>query len=87
MYKITNIIFSIIIILFFLTIFNYYSSNKNIKKINLNRSNFNYNLKGKILNLPILSNNTKNVIEFNSSFSNEIKSNESRNFWDLLKSK
>ncbi len=87
MYKITNIIFSIIIILFFFTIFNYYSSNKNIKKINLNRSNFNYILKGKILNLPILSNNTKNVIEFNSSFSNEIKSNESRNFWDLLKSK
>ena len=87
MYKITNIIFSIIIILFFFTIFNYYSSNKNIKKINLNRSNFSDVLKGKTLNLPILSNNTTNVIEFNSSFSNEIKSNKSRNFWDLLKSK
>ena len=28
---------------------------------------------------------TNNVIEFNSSFSDEIKDNKKRSFWDLLK--
>jgi len=39
------------------------------------------------LNLPVLENNTKKVVEFNSSFSEEIKDNQKRNFWDLLKIK
>ena len=85
MYKIINLFFLIIIFLFFLNIYKYYSSNKNIKNINLNRSNIEEILKTKISNIPILENDTNNVIEFNSSFSNEIKSNEQRNFWNLLK--
>ena len=35
--------------------------------------------------LPVLKNDTNNVIEFNSSFSDEIKTDEQRNFWNLLK--
>jgi len=53
----------------------------------LNRSNIEEILKNKISNLPILENDTQNVIEFNSSFSEEIKNNEPRSFWDLLKLK
>jgi hypothetical protein len=85
MHKIINLFFVIIILLFFLNIYSYYSSNKNIKNINLNRSNIEEIIKTKISNIPILKNDTNNVIEFNSSFSEEIKDNKRRSFWDLLK--
>ena len=87
MSKIFNLFYFIFVIVFFFNIFSYYSSNKNIKNINLNRSNINEMLKNKISNLPLLENDTNNVIEFNSSFSEEIKNNKSRSFWDLLKFK
>jgi len=87
MNKIINLLVIILIFLFFFNIFNYYSSNQNIKNINLKRLNIQKILKDKTSNLPVLENDTKNVIEFNSSFSEEIKSNEQRNFWNLLKIK
>ena len=87
MYKIINLFFLFLIFLFFFNIYNYYSSNKNIKSINLKRLNIEEILKNKTLNLPVLKNDTNNVIEFNSSFSDEIKSDEQRNFWNLLKIK
>ena len=37
--------------------------------------------------LPILKNDTNNVIEFNDGFSNEIKNDKPRSFWNLLKFK
>ena len=87
MNKIINLIFLIIIILFFFNICAYYLSNKNIKNINLNRSSIEEIVQNKIPNLPVLKNDTNDIIEFNSSFSEEIKNNEPRSFWDLLKSK
>ena len=87
MYKIINLFFVITIFLFFFNIYKYYSSNKNIKNVNLNRSNIEKIIKDKVLHIPILENDTNNVIEFNSSFSEEIKDNKSRSFWNLLKMK
>ena len=87
MYKIINLIFIIVFLLFFFSIYNYYSSNKNIKNINLTRSNIEKIIKEKTSNLTVLENDTDNVIEFNSTFSEEIKSNEKRSFWNLLKIK
>ena len=87
MYKIVNLFFVIVTFLFFFNIYNYYSSNKNIKNINLNRSNIEEIIKTKISDIPILKNDTNNVIEFNDSFDEEIKNNKKRSFWDLLKSK
>ena len=87
MYKIVNIFFIIIILIFFFSTYKFYSSNKNIENINLKRLNIEEILENKNLNLPILDNDTSNVIEFNSSFSEEIESNEQRNFWNLLKFK
>ena len=40
-----------------------------------------------IILLMYIENDTKNIIEFNSSFSEEIQNNEQRNFWNLLKIK
>ena len=85
MYKIINLFFLIIIILFFFSVYKYYSSNTNIKNVNLNRSNIYTIVDAKISNLPILKNDTDNVIEFNSSFLEEINDDKKRKFWDLLK--
>ena len=86
MQKSINILFLFLSILFFWSTYNYYSSNKNlnIKKYNLN--NINQIISKKASNLPVLSNDTNDVIEFNNSFSNE-KKIKSRSFWNLLKSK
>ena len=86
MIKVTNIFFLLIIFIFLFTTYKYYSSNKNIEKKYQNRKNINEKIKTKISNLPILKNDTDNVIEFNDGFSNEIKSDKTRKFWNLLKS-
>ena len=39
----------------------------------------------KISDLPILENDTNNVIEFNDGFSDAIKNDKPRSFWNLLK--
>ena len=84
MYKIINIILFLLISLFFFTIFKYYSSNMNINNKNYNRLNIDQILKDKITNLPILENDTENVIKFNNKL-NELDNNEKRSFWDLIK--
>ena len=85
MYKIVNILIFIIIVIFFLIIFQYYSSNKNINSKIYNRSNIDQILKEKIKDLPVLSNDTNNVIEFNNSIDNEIIDEKKRSFWNLFK--
>ena len=86
MQKIISIFFLILVIIFFGSTFKYYSSNKNIKNKEFNRNNIDQILNDKISNLPILKNDTDNVIEFNDGFSNEIKNDKTRSFWNLLKS-
>ena len=86
MQKFVSIFFLILVIMFFGTTYKFYSSNKNIKDKEFNRNNIDQILNDKILNLPILKNDTDNVIEFNDGFSNEIKNDKPRSFWNLLKS-
>lgn len=87
MQKILKIFSFFIIIIFFYFVFTYYLSTTNAKKIELNRANVELNLKNKLEKIPVLENNTEDIIEFNSSFSEEIKSPEPRKFWNLLKIK
>ena len=86
MQKFVSIFFLILVIIFFGTTYKFYSSNKNIKDKEFNRNNIDQILNDKISNLPILKNDTNNVIEFNDGFSNEIKNDKPRSFWNLLKS-
>ena len=86
MQKIISIFFLILVIIFFGSTFKYYSSNKNIKNKEFNRNIIDQLLNDKISNLPILKNDTDNVIEFNDGFSNQIKNDKPRSFWNLLKS-
>ena len=85
MIKIFNIIMFLIIIIFILSIYNYYSSNKNVDAKNYNRKNIDQILKEKITDLPVLKSDTDNVIEFNNSLNDNIQENKKRSFWNLLK--
>ena len=82
-----NLLMVFIIIFFSFNVFKHYTSINNIEKINLKRDNIEITLREKIENLPILSNNTEGIIEFNSGFEDEIKDSEPRSFWQLLKFK
>ena len=85
MIKAFNIFMVFIIFIFILNISNYYFSKENINSKNFNRSNINQILKEKITDLPILFNDTDNVIEFNNSIENETDIKKKRSFWDLIK--
>ena len=87
MNKSINIFMLLLIGIFILSIFKYYSSNKNLDSKNFNRSNIDQILKSKINNLPILTNDTDNIIEFNNSIEEGINQEKNRNFWNLLKIK
>ena len=87
MNKVINIFFIAFIFSFFLITYKYYSSSQNIEKKNYNRNNIDEIINTKTSNLPILENDTKNVIEFNDGFSSNIKNDKPRSFWNLLKTK
>ncbi len=87
MSKVLNFFFLLLILIFFSITYIYYSSTKNVEAKNFNRNNIDKIINDKISNLPILENDTKNIIEFNDGFTNEMNKDEPRSFWKLLKSK
>jgi len=87
MNKYINIFLFMLVITFFVSTYKYYSSSINIEVKNYNRKNIDIIINNKISNLPILNNDTDNVIEFNDGYSNEIKNENPRRFWKLLKFK
>ena len=87
MNKVLNILMFLLIISFVTFILKYYSSIKNIKSTENNRLNIDVILKDKISNLPILADDTNNVVQFNNSFDSDFEEDKKRSFWDLLKIK
>ena len=87
MNKIFNILFFLLILIFFFYTYKYYSSNKNLKEKYYNRKNINQIINNKITDLPVLSNDTDNIIEFNNSINEDMYNKKPRSFWNLLKSK
>ena len=81
-------IFSVLIFLsicfFIFFVISTYMSDKNIKKINTNRTNVYKKIEENISNLPLLTNDTKDVMEFNSGYRND-NNKIKRNFWELFK--
>ena len=81
-------IFSLLILLsicfFIFFVVSIYISDKNIKKINTNRTNVYKKIEENISNLPLLTNDTNDVIEFNSGYDND-NNKIKRNFWKLFK--
>ena len=87
MKKVLNILFIFVVLIFFLGTYKFYSSNKNLNTKRFIRNNIEQIINDKTYDLPILLNDTNNIIEFNDSFYSDIKVDKSRSFWNLLKSK
>ena len=85
MTKVINFLFLLLVLTFFILTYRYYSSNKNIEAKDFNRNNINEIINTKVSNLPVLNNDTLDVIEFNDGYSNKIKNDKPRSFWNLLK--
>ena len=84
MYKFFNILMSLLVFFFIVGVSNFYLSNKNISLKDYNRSNIDLILKEKIRDLPILANDTNDILEFNDSFDEEKNNEKKRSFWELL---
>jgi len=82
--EIYKVIYFIIILIFVYLLFAIYFSEENIKKIKKNRINIENSFKDYLSNLPILENDTNDVIIYNSSEFLE-KKIKKRKFWELLK--
>ena len=85
MTKVINFLFFLVVLIFFFLTYRYYSSNKNIEAKDFNRTDINEIINTKVSNLPVLNNDTLDVIEFNDGYSNKIKNDKPRSFWNLLK--
>jgi len=85
---ILNIFKTIIVVLissFFYLVSSIYFSENNLTQIKKNRDNIEINNLKFIEKLPLLKNNTDNVIIFSSGFEETENNNFRRNFWELFK--
>jgi len=82
--NILSVLIFLFIIFFLFFIIDTYFSNTQQKKINISRATISQKIQNNIYELPILINDTKDVIKFNSGFENENNKIE-RNFWKLFK--
>ena len=85
MYKkiVNSFHFIFIILLLSYVIIVYFSEDVSLK-INQNRSNYFKNIETRVLEIPLLKNDTDNVINFNLQ-NNVEKKIRKRYFWNLLK--
>ena len=81
------ILITILILVFFLFVIQEYLSEKHIKKININIANITANLLSRSSDLPILKNDTNDIIKYNNGFNMNENNREKRSFWKLLKRK
>ena len=72
------------IFVFFFFVIQVYLSDENKKQINVNRVNIDKFIKDNISNLPLIENDTKEIIEFNTGFTNKPEKTK-RKFWELFK--
>ena len=71
--------------LFIIFITNFYFSNENIKKINISRETNQVEKKSLDIDLPILKNDTNNIIVYKNDIENYKKERKNYKFWDLIK--
>ncbi|MDC3372920.1 hypothetical protein OAW30_01250 [Candidatus Pelagibacter sp.] len=80
--EIKYLIFVVIIILFLFFTGKYYFSNENIKKSYRSYKNIDEKIKAYSKNLPLLKNDTENIIEYVKQ--TDKKKKKKFNFWKLL---
>tara|TARA_Y100001970_G_C14219793_1_gene851947 strand:- start:563 stop:853 length:291 start_codon:yes stop_codon:yes gene_type:complete len=83
--KIFTVIIFFFILFFYFKVYESYISDKNIGNIKSNRKNVDKILNNNMIEIPVLQNDTNDVIEFNTGYNLEINKKSERKFWDLFK--
>ena len=83
--KIKNIFYIISFCILISSIILYYFSDYNIKATNKFRSLYILNTKDNLDGLPLLKNDTKNIIEYKNDVEFFKKKKKKYKFWDLIK--
>ena len=83
--KIKNTFCLFSFLIFFASIFVYYFSTSNIKYTNKSKILYSADLFLNIENLPLLKNDTDDIIEYSDDAENYKKNKKKYKFWDLIK--
>ena len=75
----------LIIIFFFYFVFSQYISENNKKKTNIDRTNIDKIISDQVHNIPLLKNDTEDIIIYNNGFNNIDNLKPKREFWKLFK--
>jgi len=81
--KIKNFIFLALFLIFFFLVAKYYFSEKNILFVNKTRSTYSLDKTKDYENLPILQNDTNNIIIYKNDLE-EFKKKRKKYFWEKL---
>ena len=82
--KIKNIFYLISFSIFIALVVGFYFSDLSIKKIHKSRSTYQTQLEKDIKNLPLLKNDTKDIIEYRNDIEVYKKKKKKYKFWDLI---
>jgi predicted PurR-regulated permease PerM len=82
--RIKNTLFLVSFFTFIFFLISFYFSDENIKQINKSRFNYLNKLDKYILDLPLLENDTNNIIEYKNDIENNNKNKKYNLFWGLI---
>ena len=82
--KIKNIFYLASFIIFIILITRFYFSDQNIREIKKSRSFYSVKLNNNTHNLPLLKNDTNNIIEYINDVEIYKKKKKKYTFWDLI---
>ena len=82
--KIKNIFYLASFLIFIVLTTRYYFSDQNIRETNKSRSFYSVKLNNNAQNLPLLKNDTNNIIEYINDVEVYKKKKKKYTFWDLI---
>ena len=82
--KVINLFFLLLFFIFVILTITFYFSDENIRKTNKFRSLYSINLNKMINNLPLLKNDTSDIIQYKNDVEIYKKKKKNYIFWDLL---
>ena len=82
--KIKNIFYLASFLIFIISTTRFYFSDQNIKETNKSRAFYLVKLKNNTQNIPLLKNDTSNVIEYINDIEIYKKKKKKYKFWDLI---
>ena len=83
--KVKNIFYLASFFIFIILTTKFYFSDKNIKETNKSRSLYSAKLNNNTQNLPLLKNDTNNIIEYINDIEIYKKKKKKYTFWDLIR--